>query len=195
MRSKIQSIFPSALLLVALCVVGAVGCAHVNNPWVDSSTIVEDEMTTASAQGYCDKREFSSNRWRTNWPVKTVQYRNGTVSHWPLWFEDPFEDKGNRAHEVADENEPDETFAMNWVDYLHMAYGPARFLLNGAAWPISAVVTPPGTLMESDGRLSPSIIDHYDHDAARADSVTREPPFTNYIDDNGVTSMSADTTE
>ncbi|HPF41085.1 MAG TPA: hypothetical protein PK093_20800 [Phycisphaerae bacterium] len=192
MRSKIQLKSLSRAICV-LALLGGVGCSHVNNPWVDSSVIVEEEMTTASAQGYCGKSEFRSNRWRTNWPAHSVVYENGAVSHWPLWFEDPFEDKGNRDYDVEDEDAPDAEFAMNWVDYMHIAYGPARLLLNGALWPVSAVVTPPGTLMESDGRLSPSIIDHYDHDAERSDSVTREPPFVNYLDDHAA--MAADTTE
>lgn len=194
MRLKTLSKLRNATPLAALLAFVSIGCSHVNNPWVDSSAIVEDDMTTASAQGYTGKSEFASNRWRTNWPRHTVIFENGAVSHWPLWFEDPFEDKGNRYHEVMDEDEPDVVFAMNWVDYMHIAYGPARFILNGAAWPISAVVTPPGTLMESDGHLSPSIIDHYDHDAERSDSAMREPPFVNYLDDNGSAMVTTDTT-
>ncbi|MCB9853193.1 MAG: hypothetical protein H6819_08875 [Phycisphaerales bacterium] len=184
-----------AAAILFVFAVAPVGCSHVNNPWVDSSTVVEDEMTTASAQGYSNKSEFSSNRWRTNWPAHEVAFENGAVSHWPLWFEDPFEDKGNRYQEVADEDAPDAVFAMNWVDYMHILYGPARFSMNSVLWPVSAVVTPPGTLMESDGRLSPSIIDRYDHDAKRSDSAMREPPFVNYLDGNGAGSMETDTAE
>lgn len=181
-QSRLRNAIPVAILMAAM----SLGCSHVNNPWVDSSTVVLDELSTASAEGYKGKSEFSSNRWRTNWPAYTVVFENGAVSHWPTWFEDPFEDKGNRDYEVPDEDAPDSVFAMNWVDYMHIFYGPARFALNGALWPISAVVTPPGTLMESDGRLSPSIIGRYDHDAKRSDSVMREPPFVNYIDDAGM---------
>jgi hypothetical protein len=47
------------------------------------------------------------------------------VPHWPLWWEDPFEDKGNNYKPVADRDAPDTEFAMNWVDYFHIAYGPA----------------------------------------------------------------------
>lgn len=190
MQSKTLSIFRDLIPALAVWFVMA-GCSHVNNPWVDSSTVVLDEMTTASAEGYDGKREFESNTWRTNWPATAVVYENGAVSHWPLWFEDPFEDKGNRDYDVADRDAPDDQFRMNWVDYLHIAYGPARFVLNAALWPVSAVVTPPGTLMESDGRLSPSVIDRYDHDATRSDSATREPPFINDI--NRTSEMTAET--
>lgn len=181
MQLRTPSIFRNAVV-AAFAFSAVVGCSHVNNPWVDSSTVVLDDLTTASAQGYCGKREFGSNTWRTNWPASQAVFENGAVSHWPTWFEDPFEDKGNRDVAVADENAADVDFRMNWVDYMHIVYGPARFALNGALWPVSAVVTPPGRLMESDGKLSPSIIDHLDHDPVRSDSATREPPFISDVD-------------
>lgn len=195
MRSKTQLNLRDAAGGLLVLAIASIGCSHVNNPWVDSSTVVEEEMTTATAQGYSNKSEFASNRWRTNWPKHDVVFENGAVSHWPLWFEDPFEDKGNRYHEVADEDAPDAVFAMNWVDFMHIFYGPGRFALNGALWPVSAVVTPPGRLMESDGRLSPSIIDHYDHDAKRSDSAMREPPFVNYLRGDSTVDAPGDRTE
>lgn len=177
MKSKLQ------LLSYVLVAAGlSTGCAHLNNPFVDSSEVVLDQLTTASAEGYKNKAEFDANTWRTDWQRATVYQENGAVSHWPLWFEDPFEDKGNRLDTPANQDAPDDRFAWNYVDYLHMAYGPGRMLLNTALWPVSAVVTPPGTLMESDGDLSPSIIGNYDHDAAKSDSVLREPPFVSDLE-------------
>ena len=53
-----------------------------------------------------------------------------------------------------------------------MPYSFSRFLLNTVAWPVSAVVTPPGTTMVSDG------VTGKDHDAKRGTSpnptATRE---------------------
>lgn len=163
----------------ALLAIGLSGCAHVNNPYKDSSAHINNEMTTPSAEGYRGHSEFGKSKRRSG-PVNEVRYENGAVSHWPLWWEDPFEDKGNRTVEPADRDLPDDHFAWNWVDYFCMAYGPARFLLNTAAWPISAVVTPPGTLMESNGRMDKGLLG-YDHDAKRSDSVNREPPDLNII--------------
>lgn len=195
MRLRTQSKLRNAGIPAILLAVASFGCSHVNNPWVDSSTVVLDDLTTASTEGYQGKSEFSSNRWRTNWEPHTVTFENGAVTHWPTWFEDPFEDKGNRTYDPTDRDAPDDVFAMNWVDYMHMLYGPGRFILNGGLWPVSAIVTPPGTLMESDGHLSPSIIGQYDHDAKRSDSVSREPPFVNYINDDTSRTATADTTE
>ena len=82
---------------------------------------------------------------------------------------------------MADRDAPNNEFAWNWVDYFHMPYGPGRMIfVNAAFWPISAVVTPPGTLMESNGRIDKGLL-WYDHDAKRCDSVTREPPDVNII--------------
>jgi hypothetical protein len=78
------------------------------------------------------------------------------VPHYPLWWEDPFEDKGDGNC----------TFAWTWADYVAMPYSFGRYLLNTMAWPVSAVVTPPGTPMVSDGQLSPGGLG-CDHDAAR----------------------------
>ena len=170
-------------LVVHVSLLGAAlvvaGCAHVNNPYRDSSAVIDEEMTTPSAEGYAGRAEFGRPAVR-NWTTSEVRYENGAVSHWPLWFEDPFEDKGNRDYAVADRDAPDNEFAWNWVDYLHMAYGPGRMTLNTVTWPIGAMVTPPGTLMEGDGRIDKGLL-WYDHDTKRSDSVTREPPDVNVI--------------
>jgi hypothetical protein len=50
--------------------------------------------------------------------------------------------------------------------YLQLFYWRGRFLLNTVFFPVSAVVTPPWTVMESDGRLSRQALG-YDHDAER----------------------------
>ncbi len=156
------------------------GCAHLNNPWKDSSAVIDGDMTTASAQGYYGKAEFAAVMVRSS-PQETVYYENGAVTHWPLWFEDPFEDKGNDATPPRDRDPIDNRFAVNWADYLHLGYGPGRLLLNTVAWPISAIVTLPGTLMESDGRLDRGLLG-YDHDAKRSNPATREPPDFNVIE-------------
>jgi hypothetical protein len=156
------------------------GCAHVNDPWRDSSVAINDDMRTPSSEDYSkgNRAEFRTEYQR---PCGTSQvaYHNGSVTHWPLWFEDPFEDRGNTDVPMRNPDQqrdmPDNQFAVNWVDYFHIAYGPAREFVNIIGWPVSAVVTPPGTLMESDGRIGKGLLG-YDHDAKRSDSVTREPP-------------------
>lgn len=65
-----------------------------------------------------------------------------TVTHGPLFFETPGED--------ADAGD-DTHFAWTGKDFLHLAYGPTRFLVNAALFPFSAVVTPYWQDMESDG--------------------------------------------
>jgi hypothetical protein len=69
---------------------------------------------------------------------------DGSVLHTPLYFEDPFEECGSE----------DGHFMWTGEDYVWMVSSRARFMANLIAWPVSAVVTPPGTPMVSDGRLS-----------------------------------------
>ena len=167
-------------LAATFLLAASAGCAHLNNPFKDSSAAIDDEMTTPSAEGTKGHAEFGRET-RRDIAVSEVRYENGAVSHWPLWWEDPFEDKGNRTVEPADRDAPDTAFVWNWVDYFHIAYGPGRMVfVNTLGWPISAVVTPPGTLMESDGHIDKGLLG-YDHDAKRSDSVTREPPDINII--------------
>jgi hypothetical protein len=158
--------------MMLLCVAG---CAHINDPWRDSSAEIDDEMLTPNSDAYVKGApEFASTHART-WESSSVSYHNGAVTHWPLWFEDPFEDKGNALPAPADRDAADNRFAWNGADYLHMGCGPAREFLNLVAWPASAVVTPPGTVLESDGRIDKNILG-YDHDARRSDWAAREAP-------------------
>lgn len=170
-------------LVVGAAVLVAAGCAHINNPWVDSGSLINNEMTTPSTEGYLSRAGQSGpiNQLQRSWARSEVYRENGAVSHWPLWFEDPFENKGNAIRPAAEMDEPDREFAWNCADYLHIPYGPGRMIfVNAVGVPISAVVTPPGTLMESDGYIDKGLVWH-DHDAKRSDSATREPPDVNVI--------------
>ena len=182
--SKIRTVSTSlrrvAAWAAALLLAPLAGCAQLNDPWSDSSKLIDADMSTPSTQGYSGQPEFGR-PIRRSYEAGEVAYANTAVTHWPLWFEDPFEDKGNRYVPVDDQDAPDNEFAVNWVDYLHLGYGPGRLLLNVAGWPISACVTPPGMLMESDGRLSKGLLG-YDHDAKRSDPATREAPDVSSID-------------
>lgn len=177
-KSQNRAISPFIVPAMAALVAG---CAHINNPYEDSSAVINEEMTTPSTQGYMAEDRPSGRPLGRTWNSSEVLYTNGAVTHWPLWFEDPFEDKGNGYRPVADRDAPDNVFCWNWVDYLHIGYGPGRELVNIGGFPASIIVTPPGTLMESDGHLSKGLLG-YDHDAARADSATREPPQVHPVD-------------
>jgi hypothetical protein len=54
-------------------------------------------------------------------------------------------------------------------------YSYGRYYLNLVALPVSAVVTPPWTAMESDGRLSEQLLG-YDHDATPLSRRIQPPP-------------------
>ncbi len=137
----------------------------------------------------CSKNEGMSllpDQWNENGPATTADYDTPTASvvfatrapapsrsrpwngmhahpdltpatHWPLYFEDPFEDKGAGR-------EGRNKYHTGWEDVVATPYGLARFLLNTAAFPVSTAVTPPWTVMESDGRVSKQLLGP-DHDA------------------------------
>lgn len=140
----------SALLIAAL----TGGCQLMVDPFKDELA-GRQVMSTASVEGAREAKTTPTVRQRDYTPFE-LHAEAGDVTHGPLYFEDPFEDKGSE----------DDRFAWTGEDYLQMFYWRGRFLLNTAFFPVSAVVTPPWTVMESDGRLSRQALG-YDHDAER----------------------------
>lgn len=130
------------------------GCQLIVNPFKDELA-GQQAMTTASVEGARAAKTTPSVRQRDYPPVELRAEADG-VTHGPLYFEDPFEDKGSE----------DGRFAWTGEDYLQLFYWRGRFLLNTVLFPISAVVTPPWMVMESDGRLSRQALG-CDHDAER----------------------------
>lgn len=162
-----------SVAVAALAVVLS-GCAQLNNPYKDSSAAIDSDMTTASAEGYKGKAEFPSTL-RRMWATADVHYENGAVTHWPLLFEDPFETKGNSFTAPEDRDAADNVFAWNALDYLHFVYGPGRIFINLLGISGTLVHTPPGMLMESNGRIDKGLLG-YDYDSKRSDEPSRELP-------------------
>jgi len=123
------------------------------NPWRDDS-IPADTWSTPSRDGILAAGHEPVIRQREMTEVN-APHVSRDVPHYPLWWEDPLEDKGDQ----------NDRFAWTWQDYIAMPYSFGRFLLNTMAWPVSAVVTPPGTPMVSDGKVG------RDHDAALGSSA------------------------
>ncbi|GMV98633.1 MAG: hypothetical protein AMXMBFR83_29820 [Phycisphaerae bacterium] len=113
------------------------------NPWRDDS-IPPAAWTTPSEQGILAAGVAPAIRHRPLSPRLAPDVAND-VPHYPLWWEDPFEDQGDK----------DGQFAWTWQDYLAMPYSYARMHLNTVGWPISAIVDPPGRAMLSDGSIGP----------------------------------------
>lgn len=140
--------------LACACLVLA-GCAdQVIDPFRDASAVPEGALSTASADDVRAAGKSAVIRVR-DWQAWRLKPEDGAVTHWPLWWQDPFEQKGS----------DDGRIAWTWEDYVGFAYCPWRFALNTAALPISVVVNPPGQVLCSDGRISKQLL-WADHDAA-----------------------------
>jgi hypothetical protein len=142
---------PSVLLLLSLV---STGCSGAINPFVDDAPPYA-EMMTHSERVLHEANATAVVRQR-GWSETHFSADAGEVIHWPLWHEDPFEDKGDG----------DDTFAWTYADFIALPYCAARAGLNGLGLPVSMVVTPACTPMVSDGLLSRQALG-YDHDAAR----------------------------
>ncbi|MCH8966799.1 MAG: hypothetical protein IID43_03905 [Planctomycetes bacterium] len=128
------------LIAVLLCFVAVgSGCQHHVNPFVDVPGDRE-AITTASVD---IARAFGGQRTvlRRDTAVTQLTAVDGTVTHGPLYFEDPFEDQGSE----------DGRFAWTAEDVVQPIAWWGRFLLNAVSFPVSVVVTPPWVVMASDG--------------------------------------------
>ncbi|MFH1745775.1 MAG: hypothetical protein ABIG44_01895 [Planctomycetota bacterium] len=149
---------------VALCLaVVLAGCAHIPNQFREDGPAVSASWESPTSADLKD-RATAVESYSREWDLATVYPESGAVTHWPLYFEDPFADKG---HGRTDETHPFDVHRLGWEDYVAFPYCLARHTANWLFLPVSAVVTPPWTLMESDGQLSKQLLG-YDHDATRA---------------------------
>jgi hypothetical protein len=103
------------------------------------------------------------------WPPMDVEAESGAVVHGPLYFEDPFIDKGSGR---TDQTDPNNVYRYGWEDVVAVPYVYSRYTLDWLALPVSMIVTPPWTPMESDGEISKQALG-YDHDAAPVGSTPR----------------------
>jgi hypothetical protein len=149
------------------------GCTYVPNQFKEdgpSTTMAWESPTEADLRA----RYAPAEQTQRGWAEKEVAANSGVVSHPPLYFEDPFEDKGDGR---TDETDPHNVYRGGWEDYVALPYNFARFTANWLLLPASAVVTPPWVVLESDGKVSKQIL-WYDHDAARTSHTLFEvgPP-------------------
>jgi len=161
---------------VGFVLLSSLACSQANNPWKDSSAVVDSQMTTSNAEIYEQSAKSDLTLRRREGSTAQFTYATGETTHWPEWFSDPFNDKGNDETQPDDREVVDTKFAVNSVDYLHIAYGPARLLLNIAGFPVSAIVDYPGKLMASDARLSPQTFGKVDHDYRHVKGDEVDPP-------------------
>jgi len=149
-------------------VVLATGCAQVPNQWREDGPATTQEWESPTSKDLRARFAPAEPRCR-QWEAITTAAESGAVTHWPLYFEDPFVDKGAGRRGL-------DKYRLGWEDCVALPYCYARFTLNWLMFPVSAVVTPPWTLMASDGRLSRQALG-YDHDATRAVChVPQAPP-------------------
>jgi len=128
--------------VVAIALALLAGCNELVDPWTDD-TVGPDLVTTASVDGAqkTDTRQRDVAREFASTPLTP---QDGTVSHYPLWWHDPYEDNGSS----------DQRFAWTWGDYVLMPFGLSRFIVNTIGSPITMGVYPPVPLRASDGVAS-----------------------------------------
>ena len=123
--------------------------------------ITEQDLATASSE-FVERAQVRPAERRRDGAEMTCYYTQPCVQHYPLWWEDPFEDK--------DKISGNGYAGLTWEDFLAIFYGDGRWLANTILAPVSMVVTPPWRTMRSNGVLSKQLLG-YDHDAQPAEPV------------------------
>jgi len=72
-----------------------------------------------------------------HWAPTQARYEKPTVSHFPSYFLDPFETRGDGV----------DGYGWSYMDLAAVAYSPARFVVNTVAIPVSMVKDPPWKLI------------------------------------------------
>jgi len=157
---------------VGVALLISAGCARVPNQFREDGPATMTPWDTPTAQDVKVRIAPAEPRYR-DWEACTVATESGAIQHEPLYFEDPFVDKG---HGRTDETHPQNVYRLGWEDFVATPYCIARYTANWLLLPVSAIVTPPWTVMESDGVLSRQLLG-YDHDAApMTQRVPQSPP-------------------
>src|SRR5262249_45474856 len=82
------------------------GCRQLNNVWVDSGIWANSELTPPPAEGFRE-RDKPPPQTQRDYPRSRIHGFNGAVTHWPVWWGDPFVDKGNGRTDPADRDRAD----------------------------------------------------------------------------------------
>jgi len=162
----------SLALVPLLVVLPLAGCCHIPNQFRETGPAVCANYNTPTAQDVRDNYPPAPLEVRDEWPPLTYGPASGIVTHWPLYFEDPFVDKGAGRTDCTN---PRNVYRLGWEDFVAAPYGLGRHILNWMFLPASAVVTPPWTVMASDGKLSRQCL-ACDHDATTLCRQMRELP-------------------
>ena len=124
-----------ALLNSLLAVLVLVGCAQVPNQWAEDGPATTEQWNSPTANDLRANYTPAQQRHR-DWETSSLSAQPDAVTHWPLYFEDPFVDKGHGREGLN-------KYHIGWEDYVAMPYCYARFTLNWLMLPLSATVTPP----------------------------------------------------
>ena len=166
----------TGIVSMAAWTLGIVGCRMMPDPFAD---VVgrQDPITTPSVEGAWAVETTRGDLHRP-YEAMLLPAGDGTVTHGPLYFEDPDE-----------EADGDDRFAWTGQDYLRIFNWRGRFLFNLALFPVSVVVTPPWMVMASDAYPSRKILGIY-HDAeSRTDRMVASESY------NGIESSVEDESE
>lgn len=147
-------------MAAVLSLLTLIGCGNIHNLFVEDGPSFDEELDSPTSADVRSRMVMGTAQNR-GWSRMTTAPASGAVRHGPLYFEDPFEDKGfGRTRETH----PRAVHVIGWEDAIATPYSFARFTANWLLWPASLIVTPPVTLYDSDGEVSPQLLG-YDHDA------------------------------
>lgn len=153
---------------------GLLGCGAIHNQFREDGPAAEETWDSDTAMDVDARFQPAEGRSR-GWNQSVFVGERGVAVHGPLYFEDPFQDKGSDRKDSLTGEHPRNKYRWGWEDFFAVAYSPARLVVNTLGFPVSVVVIPPWTQMESDGEISKQLF-FRDHDATWRGEAQREAP-------------------
>lgn len=153
-RDRFNLLRAGRWVLVLGIAFGTGGCHLMVNPYTDEIAMAPP-VTTPSAE-QAQAAQVAVTVTQRDYDLAEVRAKDGSVTHGPLYFEDPVEDRGSE----------DGRFAWGGEEYTYFIHGPGCYLLKVVLFPVSTVVTPPWVTMVSDGHVSQRTW-RMDHDSRR----------------------------
>lgn len=123
-------------VLAGLMMVAMVGCEAT----AKSDLAEPTWQPTASYEKAFAQPKTASVIVPRQWPESAAAYEPCRVTHFGSYYDDPFVTTGDG----------DNAYGWTGMDWLAMAYSPARFVANTAAVPVSMIKEPPGVLTTTD---------------------------------------------
>ena len=104
---------------------GAIGCGAIHNPFSETGPAAREAWDSPTGMDIETRMQPAEARSR-GWKESEFVGERGTAIHGPIYFEDPFVDKGTDRQDSGAKAHPHNKYYIDWEDFVALPYSPAR---------------------------------------------------------------------